>query len=531
MCELGSKPAMALCTHTPVPSTYPSASSVPPAGPFESFVDTSFARIMSRVGALPEGKSNPAFATSPSSAELGSAVINVHLVSVSSKVPLDAGNQQLVQSELGPNSNYDPYQHRAVRHPTNNTETMLHLLKGSLGTGILAMPNAFKNAGWIIGLFGTLFIGIICTYCIHMLVTCAYVLSGRKKVASLNYPQTFEEALRQGPGILPKLAPYAGHFVNLFLFIYQTGTCCVYVVFVASNIQSVVNYHTQVNTDVQIFMLYILLPLILLNYVRNLKYLAPFSTLANIITITGFTITLYYILRDGLPEAADRHMFGTLEGIPLFFGTVLFALEAIGVIMPLENNMKTPVSFGGATGVLNRSMVIIIIIYMGLGFLGFLQYGDQSAGSITLNLPDTEILAQSVQLMLALAIFITYALQCYVSIEIVWNIYLSPHVKSKGYRITFEFLVRTLLVLLTFLLAAAVPNLELFISLFGAFCLSILGIVLPTVIQMATFEQDRSGLRLAKNTFLIVFGLVGLVTGTYISIKDIIHEFFTHHPH
>jgi hypothetical protein len=29
------------------------------------------------------------------------------------------------------------------------------------------------------------------------------------------------------------------HFVNLFLFIYQMGTCCVYVVFVASNLQNV----------------------------------------------------------------------------------------------------------------------------------------------------------------------------------------------------------------------------------------------------------------------------------------------------
>jgi len=59
--------------------------------------------------------------------------------------------------------------------------------------------------------------------------------------------------------------------------------------------------------------------------------------------------------------------------------------------MPLENNMKTPVSFGGATGVLNKSMFIIIVIYVGLGLLGFLEYGDLTEGSITLNLPDTEM--------------------------------------------------------------------------------------------------------------------------------------------
>lgn len=94
----------------------------------------------------------------------------------------------------------------------------------------------------------------------------------------------------------------------------------------------VVNFHTNEETEVQIFMLYILVPLILLNYIRNLKLLAPFSTLANVITTAGFVCILYYVLRDGLKDAGDRTMIGTWEGIPLFFGTVLFALEAIGVV-------------------------------------------------------------------------------------------------------------------------------------------------------------------------------------------------------
>lgn len=52
-----------------------------------------------------------------------------------------------------------------------NFETLVHLLKGSLGTGILAMPLAFKNAGLLFGLFATFGIGFVCTYCIHVLVS------------------------------------------------------------------------------------------------------------------------------------------------------------------------------------------------------------------------------------------------------------------------------------------------------------------------------------------------------------------------
>lgn len=55
--------------------------------------------------------------------------------------------------------------------------------------------------------------------------------------------------------------------------------------------------------------------------------------------------------------------------------------------MPLENEMKTPKSFGGTFGVLNTAMALIIVLYVGMGFLGYLAYGEDSKGSITLNLP------------------------------------------------------------------------------------------------------------------------------------------------
>lgn len=49
--------------------------------------------------------------------------------------------------------------------------SLLHLLKSSLGTGILAMPMAFKNSGLLFGAVGTLIVGFICTHCVHILVS------------------------------------------------------------------------------------------------------------------------------------------------------------------------------------------------------------------------------------------------------------------------------------------------------------------------------------------------------------------------
>lgn len=59
------------------------------------------------------------------------------------------------------------------------------------------------------------------------------------------------------------------HITNGFILIYQLGICCIYVVFVASNIKSLMDYFTGSETDVRMYMLIILLPLILINWVSE----------------------------------------------------------------------------------------------------------------------------------------------------------------------------------------------------------------------------------------------------------------------
>lgn len=121
------------------------------------------------------------------------------------------------------------------------------------------------------------------------------------------------------------------HVVNAFLLVYQIGTCCVYVVFVSENIQTVLKHQFDIDLPIIQVMACILLPLILINWVRDLKYLAPFSAVANAVTIVSFGIILYFIFRK-VPTIADKAPVGELANFPLFFGTVLFALEAIGVV-------------------------------------------------------------------------------------------------------------------------------------------------------------------------------------------------------
>ena len=53
---------------------------------------------------------------------------------------------------------------------TSCTETLMHMVKANIGTGLLAMPLAFKSSGILLGTFGLMFMGAICLHCIHILL-------------------------------------------------------------------------------------------------------------------------------------------------------------------------------------------------------------------------------------------------------------------------------------------------------------------------------------------------------------------------
>jgi len=438
----------------------------------------------------------------------------------STAVLLSKGSSsEFIDDDLG---DYEPFKHRRISNPTSDMETLIHLLKASLGTGILAMPMAFKNAGLLFGLVSTFFIGLVCTYCIHLWVKCAQILCIRRRLPSMGFSDIAEFAFLTGPMPLRKYASFAGFLINLAILIEMLGVCCAYVVFVSRSIKQVAEHYWDHDWSIQIYMLFLIPPLILMNLLRSLKYLTPFSMISNFLFILGVGISYYYIF-DNLPPVSERPYFATWEQLPIFFGTTIFALEGVGVVMPLENNMKTPEHFIGCPGVLNTGMVLIVTLYAMTGFFGYLKYGDMTEASVTLNLPVDQLLGQLLKMMVALGIFLTYSLLFYAAVDILW-----PKFRDHFTRpLAAEYVFRVILVLFTVAVAAVFPNLGPLLSLIGALSLSMVGLIFPAVVETLVY-WDHPGLgcrnwRLWKNVAIGSFGLVGLVTGTMTSLQEFGH--------
>lgn len=439
--------------------------------------------------------------------------------------PNNMGN--FVESRL---DSTQPLPDGRVERKTSNTATMMHLMKGNIGTGILAMPNAVMNAGLLVGTTGIPLLGLFCVHCMHLLVNNSKTLARKLNVTSLDYQTTAEKAFALGPAKIRRFATAARMAVNIMLLITQFGFCCVYFLFVSKSIYKVVtNVFGSSPFGIKGYMLIVLPFMIVLNFIRDFKKLSPVSAFANFLQACGLCVVLYNVLFA--PYSTHLNVYtAPIGGLPLYFGTAMYAFEGIGVVLPLENAMHTPQDFGGLNGVLNTCMTIVASLYTAVGFYGYLKYGNDVESSITFNLP-TGILSDSVRLVFGLAIFLSYPLQFQVPLGMI-----SPYLKQKinaerfseRKQLLIELGLRTALVLMTFALACGIPMLHLFISLVGAFASSSLALIFPPIIDLATNWNSEISKRhfyakVVKNIFLICIGLTGCVVGSYVAVREIVH--------
>lgn len=98
-------------------------------------------------------------------------------------------------------------------------------------------------------------------------------------------------------------------------------------------------------------------------------------------------MVMYYVFID-LPDITDRPGYVSIMKFPSFFGTTIFALECVAVVMSLENNAKYPENFILFPGVVCAAMLFVTSLYAFVGFMGYWQYGEDTNGLITLNLPN-----------------------------------------------------------------------------------------------------------------------------------------------
>lgn len=76
--------------------------------------------------------------------------------------------------------------------------------------------------------------------------------------------------------------------------------------------------------SVKIYCALTLVVLVPLTQITKLKYLVPFSAIANFVWLGSICISIYYCLRDP-PKASERNLATSITGVPTFIRSVWFA--------------------------------------------------------------------------------------------------------------------------------------------------------------------------------------------------------------
>ncbi|XP_067852183.1 proton-coupled amino acid transporter 1 [Heptranchias perlo] len=429
--------------------------------------------------------------------------------------------------------NFGTYRRLSERNGTTCTETLIHLIKGNIGTGLLSLPLAVKNAGLVLGPISLVVLGVVAVHCMHLLVKCSHYLCAKLQKPFLDYGNVVKCSLEECPNLWFRNHSLLGRrVVEFFLLLTQLGFCCVYFVFLADNIKQVVdvanatnnNCHKNITTvepgsmDSRLYILSFLPFIILLVFIRNLKYLALFSMLANLAMCVSLILIFYYIFAN-ISNPKDLPQVAGWKSFAMFFGTAIFAFEGIGVVLPLENRMQKPQKF---PAILYFGMAIVTMFYVSLGLVGYICFGEHIKGSITLNLPACW-LYQSVKILYSFGIFITYAIQFFVAAEIIVPVVITK--ASDRWELWVDLAVRSALVIATCFLAILIPKLAIVISLVGSVSSSMLALIIPPLLEITTYYgEGMSRWIIAKNAVISLVGFVGFVSGTYVSIEELVSQ-------
>ncbi|AAS51278.2 ACR051Cp [Eremothecium gossypii ATCC 10895] len=373
--------------------------------------------------------------------------------------------------------------------------TVLLLLKSFVGTGVLFLPKGFHNGGWLFSTGALVFCGAASCVC-FMLLIAAKEQEGVGGYGDLG---------RRVCGVAMQRTVLASIVLS------QLGFAAVYAVFTATNLQVVCStlFGWHASTGVYVAaQAAVYLPLAL---TRRITKLSATALLADLFILLGLVYVYYFsasqVVQHG--AATDSMLAFNPSSWTVFLGTAIFTYEGVGLLIPIQESMRSPEKFRRC---LLWVMVAVTAVFISFGMLCYAAFGAKVETVILLNFPQDSALGTGVQLLYAAAIMLSTPLQLFPAIRILENVVVTTS-RSGKYSTKVKWIknwFRALVVVLMLVLASLGSNdLDKFVSLIGSFACIPLIYVYPPLLHYVVFRGTGtvSQVALALDLAVMAFGL------------------------
>ncbi|KAI9296166.1 hypothetical protein K502DRAFT_323966 [Neoconidiobolus thromboides FSU 785] len=382
------------------------------------------------------------------------------------------------------------------------------LIKSFVGTGVLFLPRSFYDGGMA---FSFLFLILISLLGLH---TMLLLIEAQLKIGG-----SFGD---MGEILFGK---WTRKIILFSIVISQIGFSCTYIIFIAKNLEQVFYNVTQCQYIIPeySFILIQLLIYIPIAMLRKIKSLSLMALIADVFIVIGLFYLVYfnvnYINQNGLAEI----QYFNSANFTTFIGTAIFTFEGIGLIIPILQSMKEPEKF---PKILSYTMLFITIVFVFIGALSYLTFGDQVKTVVLLNLPKDHINTSLIQSMYAVAIILSVPLQVFPIIAIIEQLLFSKSGKRSMIVKWNKNIIRILIVLLiSYISYVGSSSLNHFVSLIGSFCCIPLSFIFPALFHLKILNDEnnhsfKTSLIKMKNILIIVVGFVMMFYVTYQTLMD-----------
>ncbi|KAG0218794.1 neutral amino acid transporter [Mortierella sp. NVP41] len=432
-------------------------------------------------------------------------------------VPKDAEKRRLSMADtLGSRRYYMPGEdihedEEAIEEPEEKisfSKAVGMLFKTFIASGILFLPNAFKNGGI---LFAPLFMTLIAVLCLHsflLLVKCREL-----------HPGSYGDIGQHFYG------RWMRYIVLFAIAISQFGFCCGYCIFFAQQFAIVVNSLGGANLDKIVWIAIFFAFLVPFTLVRNIGKLGFSTLVADLCIIVGLIYLYAYDVKElviNRDSPLPLRLFNS-EDFGLFIGTAVFSYEGIGMVIPICGSMANPKQFPRALTIV---LSVVCVLLVSFGSLGYAAYGDKVQTIVLDDLPSStggeKAGKNAIQLLYIIAIFLTTPLMLFPCIRIMENVAFSVvGDKSTGKtRMMKENAVR---ILIDFAVAAVAYagyyKLDIFISFVGSFACAPLLFIFPPMFHLKAFPSQPLW-RKISDICLILFGFIVFFYTLVITIQS-----------
>ncbi|KAI7868282.1 transmembrane amino acid transporter protein-domain-containing protein [Spinellus fusiger] len=386
------------------------------------------------------------------------------------------------------------------------------LLKAFVGTGVVFLPGSFASGGLVFSICLLIFIAVVCLLSFHLLVIVQRQVGG-----------SYEDV---GNALYGRWLRY---IILFFVCISQMGFVSSYMIFISENVGIVIDTLTSCHAPFQShYLIWIfLLVIIPLTWLRKLARFSWLAVLADLFILFGILCILYMcsdqIARHG---PGPNIILLNTNDFALMIGTAVFSYEGIGMVVPIVEGMKEPKKF---PIVLNVGILIATVIFVTIGTIGYIAFGEGTKASVVANLPQTP-LSIAVQLVYACAMILTCPFMLYPAIRIVEQGIFGTrsgreHTKWKWLKSMSRSGVALICGVISF--AVGSDGLSKFVALVGSVACMPLCFIFPAMFH---YKMTTGVLRKSGDVVLGLFGIGIMIYTMYININSWVHPVFSALP-